>query len=167
MSEKEFGKSIGLLSAFFFVFTSVAFFGVEQLSLNRQIIGELFLFLSIFLLMNKSMPVTKRRVLLVIFGAALAVSHYSLAFIYLPIIALFFIISKLWTGFDDVLDPITLLLLFVINLSWYSITAIAPLMSLTYNFGFIFERLISGASIYSGTAAYKNKHFCFYCSFKY
>jgi uncharacterized membrane protein len=153
MSEKEFGKSIGLLSAFFFVFTSVAFFGVEQLSLNRQIIGELFLFLSIFLLMNKSMPVTKRRVLLVIFGAALAVSHYSLAFIYLPIIALFFIISKLRTGFDDVLDPITLLLLFVINLSWYSITAIAPLMSLTYNFGFIFERLISGASISSGTAA--------------
>ncbi len=154
MGEKQFGKSIGLLSAFFFIFTSVSFFGVEQLSLNRQIIGELFLFLSIFLLINNAISITKRRVLLVIFGAALAVSHYSLAFIYLPIITIFFIISKFKSGFnDDVLDPITLLLIYVVNLSWYSITAIAPLMSLTYNFGFIFERLVSGAAISSGTAA--------------
>jgi uncharacterized membrane protein len=88
-----------------------------------------------------AISITKRRVLLVIFGAALAVSHYSLAFIYLPIITIFFIISKFKSGFnDDVLDPITLLLIYVVNLSWYSITAIAPLLSLTYNFGFIFER---------------------------
>jgi uncharacterized membrane protein len=48
MGEKQFGKSIGLLSAFSLFLLLFSFFGVEQLSLNRQIIGELFLFLSIF-----------------------------------------------------------------------------------------------------------------------
>ena len=119
--EKQFGKLIGLLSVLFFVFTSTAFYGTEPLGLNRQIVGELFLILSVFLLISKTIPVTKRRLLLIIFGAALAVSHYSLAYIYLAIVALVFIISRVKPKFDDTLNTVTVLLLFVITFSWYTL----------------------------------------------
>ena len=60
--------AVGLLSVLFFVFTSEAFYGTESLDLNRQIVGEFFLILSVFLLISKTIPVTKRRWLLMIFG---------------------------------------------------------------------------------------------------
>ena len=126
--EKQFGKLIGLLSALFFVFTSAAFYGPEPLGLNRQIVGELFLILSVFLLISKTIPVTKRRLLLIIFGAALAVSHYSLAYIYLAIVVVVFIISRVKPKFDDTLNTVTVLLLFVMTFSWYALTS-APLLT--------------------------------------
>jgi uncharacterized membrane protein len=129
--EKQFGKMIGLLSTFFFIFTSVAFFGSEILSVNRQIVGEFLLLLSIFLLINKTIPVTKRRLLLIIFGAALAVSHYSLAYIYLAIIVLVFVVSKMRPKFNDSLNPISFLLLFGVVFLWYTLTY-APLESLNF-----------------------------------
>jgi uncharacterized membrane protein len=132
--EKQFGKLIGLLSALFFVFTYTAFSGTEPLSLNRQIVGELFLVLSVFLLISKTIPVTKRRWLLIIFGAALAVSHYSLAYIYLGIVAIVFIISRVKPRFDDTLNTEIILLLFVITFSWYTMEPSSPLTSLADTF---------------------------------
>ncbi len=140
--EKQFGKLIGILSALFFVFSSVSFYG-EPLGLNRQIVGELFLLLSVFLLISKTIPVTKRRLLLIIFGAALAVSHYSLAYIYLAIVALVFIISRLKPRFDDTLNTVTVLLLFVITFSWYALTN-ALLISLANVIKATFVELITG-----------------------
>jgi len=133
--EKKFGKLIGLLSTLFFIFTSVAFFGVTPLSLNREIVGEFFLLLTVFLLVSKTIPVTKRRLLLITFGAALFVSHYSLAYIFLAIVAVVFIASKVSAFarakpiFDDTLNAVTVLLLFVMTFSWYALTS-APLTSL-------------------------------------
>jgi uncharacterized membrane protein len=150
--EKQFGKLIGLLSALFFVFTYAAFFGVEILSLNRQIVGELFFILSIFLLISKTIPVTKRRLLLIIFGAALAVSHYSLAYIYLAIVALVFIVSRVKPRFDDTLNTVTVLLLFVMTFSWYALTS-APLISLTDSIKGVFVDLTTGVVPTSGTAS--------------
>jgi uncharacterized membrane protein len=129
--EKQFGKLIGLLSALFFVFTSAAFYDPEPLSLNRQIIGELFLLLSVFLLISKTIPVTKRRLLLIAFGAALVVSHYALAYIYLAIVTLVFIISRVKPRSDDTLNAITILSLFAMTFSWYALGSSAPLISLT------------------------------------
>jgi len=129
--EKQFGKLIGLLSALFLIFTSVAFFAPEPLSLNRQIVGELFLLLSVFLLISKTIPVTKRRLLLIIFGAALAVSHYSIAYIYLAIVAIVFIISRVKPKFDDTLNTVTVLLLFGMTFLWYTQGPSSPLISLT------------------------------------
>jgi uncharacterized membrane protein len=130
INEKQFGKLIGLLSAILFVFTYSAFFGPGALSLNRQIVGELFLVLSVFLLINKTIPATKRRWLLIIFGAALAVSHYALAYFYLAIVTLDFIISRVKPRFDDALNTVTLFFLFCVTFSWYSIGPGAPLISL-------------------------------------
>ncbi len=146
LCQKQFGKLIGILSALFFVFTSTAFFGPEPLSLNRQTIGEFFLLLSVFVLISKTIPVAKRRLLLIVFGAALAVSHYSLAYIYLGIIALIFIISRVKPKFDDALNPMTVAAIFSITLSWY-VLANAPLASFYYNFKGMFLDLTTGSMV--------------------
>ena len=150
--EKQLGKLIGLLSALFFVFTSTAFYGVEALDLNRQIVGELFLFLSVFLLIIKTIPVTKRRLLLIIFGAALVVSHYALEYIFLAIVALVFIIARIKPRFDDTLNTVTVLLLFVITFSWYTLTS-APLEAVIGTFHHVFVNLSTGAKVTTGTSA--------------
>lgn len=151
--EKQFGKLIGLLSVFFFIFTSTAFYGVEILSLNRQIVAEFFLVLSIFILISKNIPVTKRRWLLIIFGAALAVSHYSLGYIYLGIVAVFFIVSRVKPRADNALNSVTLLLLFVITLSWYALFTGSPLSSFTETIKWVSIDLTKGISSTGGVAS--------------
>jgi uncharacterized membrane protein len=155
--EKQFGKLIGLLSVLFFVFTSTAFYGLEPLSLNRQIVGDLFLLLSVFLLISHAIPVTKRRILLIIFGAALVVSHYTLAYIYLAMAALVFVISRVKSKFDYTLNAATVLLIFVITFSWYALVTSSPLLSLTDNVRRIFDEFTTGTlSTYSGTGTASN-----------
>jgi len=92
--EKQTGKKIALLSVFFVVSISIAFYGLEPLSLTRQITGQFFLVLSILLITQKELPPVKSRILLMVFGAAIVVSHYSLAYIFLFYIAAFFILSR-------------------------------------------------------------------------
>jgi uncharacterized membrane protein len=140
--EKLFGKLIGLLSALFFVFTSSAFYGVTGIA--RQITGNLFLLLSVFLIINKTLPVTKRRLLLVIFGAALAVSHYALACIYLVIVAFVFIVSKAKNRFDGTLNTTTTVFLFAMTFSWFGIVTSSPLESIAYTLRTTFRELATG-----------------------
>jgi uncharacterized membrane protein len=151
--EKQFGKLIGLLSALFLVFTSTAFYGLEPLSLNRQIVGAFFLFISVFILLSKTIPVERRRRLLIVFGAALAVSHYSLAYIYLGIVALVFIISRVKPKFDDTLNTETVLLLFGMTLAWYAIGPSSPLITFTYSIKLTFAELTTPIASASGTAS--------------
>lgn len=141
--EKPFGKRIALLSALFFVSTPSAFYGVTT-GINRQIVGELFLLLSVFLLIDKTIPLTKRRLLLIIFGAALVVSHYSLAFIYLGIVGLIFIISRMKPEIDDTLNVPTVLLLFGIAFIWYALETNSPLVSLIGNLQTTLNELFLG-----------------------
>ena len=141
--EKQFGKLIGLLSTLFFIFTSTAFYG-EPLSINRQIVGSLFLLLSVFLLLDKTIPVTKRRLLFIIFGAALLVSHYALGFIYLAIVTLVFIISRVKPRFDDTLNTATILFLFVMAFSWYALWSSSPLTSVANTFKLTYLELTTG-----------------------
>ncbi len=144
--EKQFGKLIGLLSVLFFVFTETAFYGPEILSLNRQIVGELFLLLSVFLLISKTIPVAKRRLLLITFGAALAVSHYSIAYIYLGIVAIVFIISRVKPRFDDTLNTVTVMLLFAMTLIWYALGTSSPLINLIDTFKRTFIELTTSSA---------------------
>jgi uncharacterized membrane protein len=150
--EKQFGKLIGLLSALFFVFTSVAFYGPEIVDLNRQIVGEFFFILSVFLLISKTIPVTKRRLLLMVFGAALVVSHYALAYIYLLIVAIVFVISRVKPRFDDALNNVTVLFLFVITFLWYNLTN-APLTSFISTIKGSFIELTSPSAAAAGLAS--------------
>ena len=91
---KQLAKTTSFLASIFFVSGSIVFYGVEPLSLNRQIIGTLFLALSILIIIDKSLSVGKRRFLLIVFGGALIVSHYSLLLIYLFLVISLYIILK-------------------------------------------------------------------------
>jgi uncharacterized membrane protein len=115
-------------------------------------VGGLFLILSVFLLISKTIPVTKRRTLLVIFAAALTVSHYSLAYIYLAITAVIFIISRMKSRSDDSLDAVTVLLFSVVTFSWYVLTS-WPLTSWSQNIASIFADLTTGLTPSAQTAS--------------
>jgi len=117
--ERQTGRLAALLSALFFISSPIVFYGVEPLGLNRQIIGELFFALSIFLLLHKEIATRKRRLLLIVFGAALVVSHYSLSYIYLTYVVFIFTMSKIKGDSDKALDGVMVFSFFVITFSWY------------------------------------------------
>jgi uncharacterized membrane protein len=127
--KNEAGKLIGLLSALFFVFTLNAFFG-ELISVDRQIVAEFFLMLSILLWLNKTLPIKEKRILLIIFGASIAFSHYSIAIIYLIFVSLVVIIASIKPKFDDVYNASTVLAIFVITFLWYAFSTGSILTSI-------------------------------------
>jgi len=126
--EEQVSKVVALLSIFFFM-SNTNFFGIESITLMRQIIGELFLVLSIFVIVDKGMPRQKKQILFVILGAGLIVSHYALAYFYVFLAILSFIILKKWRS-RDVLNATSVLLLFVMTFSWYLYVSDAPLIKL-------------------------------------
>jgi uncharacterized membrane protein len=119
--EKQTGKIIGFLSTLFFVFTVNAFFG-ELTTVNRQIVAVFFLVLSIYIWLDKTLPTTKKRLLLIVFGVALVVSHYSIAYIYLGFVVLVVLISSVKTKFDDMFNAVTCVFLFGVAFLWYAFT---------------------------------------------
>jgi len=86
--EQQTGKKLAILAVFFFISTSIAFYDLEPLSLARQIIAQLFVILATYVIIENNIPLKKRRVLFLIFAAAIILSHYALAFLFL-----FFIVS--------------------------------------------------------------------------
>ncbi len=75
---RDFGRSIAFLSAFYF-----AFFPRFYIEERRQIIGELFLVLLIFVILNKSLSSKWKSVFVGVFGISLIVSHYSISYIFI------------------------------------------------------------------------------------
>ena len=139
---KQLGKTASVLSALFFVSGSLVFYGAEPLSLNKQIVGTLFLALSILIILDKRLPVGKRRFLLIVFGGALIVSHYSLTLIYLFLVFSLYIISKVKEYQDNILDFKMVSLLFIMAFSWYSYTG-SILISISQALNNIFSRFFS------------------------
>lgn len=80
--EAQLGKIVGLLSVLFFIAEPLNFYGLESLSLAREMIFYLFLSATIFCFVKKDLDMRTRRVLVLTFSAGLAVSAYSLAFLY-------------------------------------------------------------------------------------
>ena len=142
--EKQFGQMIGLLSTLFFVFTYSAFYGPAPLSLNRQIVGTLFLLLSIFLLINTAIPIIKRRILIVVFGATLVLSHYVLAYLFLALVTLIFIISKIKPKTDRTINFIIVLLLFGWTFLWQTFGSNSVLTSLVNTIKFTLIESLTG-----------------------
>ena len=128
--ELQTSKTIALLSTLFFMSSSITFFGMEPLTLARQEIAEVLCVLSIFLLVEKSIPMQKRRLLLIVIGAGLIVSHYALAYLYILLVILSFIILRKWRS-KDVLNLSLILLLFAMTFAWYVYVSNAPLLKIS------------------------------------
>ncbi len=128
--ERLIGRLASLLSVFFFMSGVLVFYGVTPISLDRQIVAEFFFVLSIFVLLNRTISIGKRRLLLILFGAALAFSHYSLMYIYLGFLLFSYAVSKFKRSKGEALNGVVVLSLIAITLSWYYL-AVAPFNSLT------------------------------------
>jgi uncharacterized membrane protein len=148
--KRGFGRSIAFLSALYFVIFP-RFFTEER----RQIVGELFLVLLIFLILDKSIDSRKRKILLYVFGAALVVSHYSLSYIFMFFILSVLIITFIAKRFSpgkwnpekkQVIDAGFVLFIFVLNFLWY--VFVTPFVSQTFFsfFGNIANSFITGFS---------------------
>jgi uncharacterized membrane protein len=132
--ESQMNKKFALLSVFFFMSASESFFGAEPLSLARQMIGELFLVLSILLIVDKKIPTQKKRILFLIFGAAIVVSHYALSYFYIVLIFFTFIFMRKWrepSSSKELVGAVSVLLLFAMTFTWYLYVSDAPLMKLS------------------------------------
>ena len=119
------GSPAAFLSAFYFMFSSHFFATTEM----RQPIAELFVALMIFLIVNKKINIRKRHILLVTFGAALVVSHYSRLYLMLFTIVfawvLLILINKTKIKFRTVTVSLVLLI-FTMAFAWYTYVSISP-----------------------------------------
>jgi uncharacterized membrane protein len=134
MYDAQTNQKVALLSSFFFMATPITFYGTEPLSLNRQILGQFFFVLSMFLIFEKNFSVQKKRILLMVFASALIVSHYSLAYFFLFYAYSLFIFSEIghryWkkesTNTRQILTPIVLVLITALTFGWYVYVSDAP-----------------------------------------
>jgi uncharacterized membrane protein len=141
--ETQLGKIVALLSVFFFIAEPMNLYGLESVSLAREMITYLFLSAAIFCFVKQDIDLKTRRVLVITFTIGLAVSHYSLAFLFVFFVALAFAAMRI-VGKRDALLNLTLVLCIVgITFAWYMYVATPPLNRLTDTFRNIASRLIT------------------------
>ena len=126
--QRQFDEKFVLLSCFFFI--SIFPFFTEMLGLAKQIIGELFLVLLIMQITDKKIKAVYKAFFTIIFGFALVVSHYGIAYIYTfgLIFGYFIILAMNRLRYDRENKhknfSITSILFFaVVALAWYLYTA--------------------------------------------
>ena len=91
ISSKLTDKKIGFLSSFFFM--SFYVFFIEMFQLPRQQIAELFLVLTLILMLEKKIDY-KTTILFIIFSFSIVVSHYATSYIVISIFLLALLILK-------------------------------------------------------------------------
>lgn len=141
--QNQSGKLISLLAVMFFIANPLNFYGMESLSLGREVIGYLFISAAVFCLFKRKMDPMVKKILIVIFSAGVAVSAYSLAFIYVFIIVFVFIAMNLSGKKDGFLTPSFVLTLVAIVVGWYLFVSTPPLNKLSYVMDNVYQRFIS------------------------
>jgi len=119
--QEGFGDKYAFISAFFFMATGTFF--SELLGLNRQMIGELFFALLLFILLYKNMNYFQRMFSFTIFGFVLVVSHYALAEIFLFLIVFAWVCMFILKRHSNNLTVGMVALFFVIMFAWYIYTS--------------------------------------------
>jgi uncharacterized membrane protein len=135
----QIGRTAAFLSVFFFMSLTAVFYGPEPLSLARQIVGQLFFVLAMYCVMGEDAQ-GKNRILLIIFSAAIIVSHYSIAYLYLFYVAFLLVFSRfrIWSGGRKTVRVLSLslvLLILAMTFFWYIYVSDSPLNQLQTAFG--------------------------------
>jgi uncharacterized membrane protein len=107
----------------------------------REMITYLFISATVFCFIRQDMDLTTRRVLVIAFSAALAVSHYSLAFLFAFFIVFVFIAMRVAGRKDPVMNLTLVLSIVGITFAWYMYVATPPLNSFTDALNNIVSRL--------------------------
>lgn len=140
---RENWKLGAFLSALFFISSPIIFYGIDPLSLNRQIVAEFFFLLSVLLLLEKQFSTRKNQLVFIFFGAALAVSHYALMVVYLIFLISVFAFERVRGRSDSLLNGGVILLLLGIAFSWYALTPSSVINLLSNSVNVIISRFFS------------------------
>lgn len=136
----QLDKKTSFLSTFFFTVNSVFF----MLFSCRQMIAELFYILLFLVLFDRKLGSPGRKICYLIFGAALVVSHYSMAYIYLFLILFIWLSNMLLKRSQKTVEIRQILSMFVFSFSWYTfVSAATPFDSLLNTSNFISQNLQS------------------------
>lgn len=115
------GKKFALIAAFLLMAQATFYF--EMISLNRQIIAELFFVLILLVMLKKDLKPFNKILFFMIFSFALIVSHYALAEILLFFIALTAILLVVLKRPSRNITLAMIVLFFVMMFTWYIFTS--------------------------------------------
>lgn len=115
--KEQFSKRTAFASTFFFIANSVFF--TEMLGLTRQIVAELFFVLLFFVLLNEEIKPLQRNALFIIFSVALALSHYSLSYIFAAYVSLTWFILFFLRRRTGRITASKVVMPFLVQFSWY------------------------------------------------
>jgi uncharacterized membrane protein len=126
--DKQLGRRQGFAATFIFI--SIFVFFLSMISVDRQMIGEVFVVLLIMLIVDRQIT-SSRKILFILFGASLVVSHYSLSYIFMAFLIISVIILYLLKERKSQITIYSVILFGVICLSWYIfISSSAPFTSI-------------------------------------
>ncbi len=109
-------KKSSFLAVFFFI--SIYVFFLEMPSINRQMIAELFIVLLISLILNEVITGSKK-VLLILFGIGIIVSHYSLTYIYMGFLIIAIVMIYWFRRKTSYITATFVVLFAVVSIAWY------------------------------------------------
>jgi len=114
---RQMDEKVAFLSVFFFV--SFFVFYSDMIWLTKQQIAEFFFMLFILLTANEKIDLPKRRLLFIVFGASMVVSHYGTSYIFMFILIFAFAILHLMKSKSKVLTQGSVLIFVIMALLWY------------------------------------------------
>ena len=127
------GEKFAFISAFFFM--SFQPFYSEILGINKQMLGELFLVALLTVLFKEKEDKNKKVICSLLFSFGLVVSHYALAEIFLLLISLVLIISKITKRPSRNVTVTFVLFFFIIMFAWYIYTSSSSVFDAFLTFG--------------------------------
>ena len=134
----KFGVAMAFLSVFLFM-SQVTFY-TELLAATRQMIAEVFFVLLFVVLFSKKISPQNVKILFVIFGFCLIVSHYSISLIFAFFISLVLLLGYFTKKPSRHLSLSMVVLFLVLMFSWYAITSSSAIItSIAQNLNTIFS----------------------------
>ena len=106
--EERTGSKIAFLAAFFFIAYNGFSYG-WMVQMARQQIAEIFLVLLVWLMVDRKIPQNKRKILYLLFGIGLILSHYSVTYLFMfVLLATIITLTILSSSFGNIINTILL-----------------------------------------------------------
>lgn len=106
--EKHTGGKIAFLAAFFFIAYNGFSYG-WMVQMARQQIAEIFLVLLVWLMIDRKIPQNTRKILYLLFGVGLILSHYSVTYLFMfMLLATITTLNILSSRFGNILNTVLL-----------------------------------------------------------
>lgn len=106
--EERTGSKLAFLAAFFFIAYNGFSYG-WMVQMARQQIAEIFLVLLVWLMVDRKIPQNKRKLLYLLFGIGLIVSHYSVTYLFMfMLLATIVTLTLLSSSFGNIINTILL-----------------------------------------------------------